>query len=135
MLARNKQRLNRTAVLLGTISLCLSAGGCTASPASGGSTANPSSAIPSALTIDITIADGHVDPNGQEIEASVGQGVILYVKSDIDDELHAHVGLDGPAFAVYSGQTTTGNFKLRIPGTFLVESHRLGKPIVILNVR
>ena len=80
MLARSKQGLSRTALLLGAVTLCLFVGGCTASPASGGSTANPSSAVPSALRIDITIADGQVDPNGKEVEASVGQGVILYVK-------------------------------------------------------
>ena len=126
---------SRTALLLGALTLRIFVGGCTASPASGGSTANPSSAVPSALRIDITIADGQVDPNGKEVEASVGQGVILYVKSDVDDELHAHMGLDAPAFAVYSGQTTRGSFALRAPGTFLVESHHLGRAIVILNVR
>jgi hypothetical protein len=46
--------------------------GRTASPTSGGSAANPASATPSTLTIDITIADGQVDPNGEQIKATVG---------------------------------------------------------------
>jgi hypothetical protein len=45
------------------------------------------------------------------------------------------MGLDGYVLAVYSGQTTTGGFRLRAPGSFLVESHQLGKTMVILNVR
>jgi hypothetical protein len=100
----------------------------------GGSTATPSAATPSTLTIDITIADGNTDPIGLEVDASVGQVVILNVKSDIDDELHAHMGLDGyPPRGVFR-PTTTGRFRLRAPGTFLVESHYLGKTIVIMNV-
>jgi hypothetical protein len=38
------------------------------------------------LTIDITIADGNVDPSGEQIQASVGQEAILNVKSYIDEE-------------------------------------------------
>ena len=90
---------------------------------------------PSTLTIDITIANGAVDPDRQEIEVPVGQAVILNVKSDIDDELHAHMGLDGYALTVRAGQRTSGGFRLRAPGSFVVESHYLGKTIVILNVR
>ena len=58
----------------------------------------------STLTIDITIADGNVDPSGEQLQASVGQGVILNVKSDIDEELHAHVGLDGYVLRVWGAR-------------------------------
>jgi hypothetical protein len=120
--------------LLGVLGLCLIVSGRTASPTSR-SAANPASATPSTLTIEITIADGNVDPNGEQIQASVGQGVILNVKSDIDEELHAHMGLDSYALTVWGGQPTTAGFRLRAPGSFVVESHHLGKTIVILNVR
>ena len=76
----------------------------------------------------------NVDPSGEQLLASVGQGVILNVKSDMDEELHAHVGLDGYVLRVWGGQTTTAGFRLRGPGSFVVESHRLRKTIVILNV-
>jgi hypothetical protein len=108
--------------------------GGSASSTGGGSAASPASATPSAITIDITIADGRAEPNGEEIDASVGQGVILNVASDVDDELHAHMGLDGFGLTVWAGQSTSGGFWLRGPGTFVVESHRLGTTIVILNV-
>ena len=75
--------------------------GRTASPTSGGSAANPASATPSTLTIDITIADGQVDPNGEHIKATVGPRVILNVQSYIDEELHAQMGLDSYALTVW----------------------------------
>ena len=43
--------------------------------------------------------------------------------------------IDGYALRVWGGQTTTAEFRLRGPGSFVVESHRLRKTIVILDVR
>jgi hypothetical protein len=135
MSARFRQTLAGTAFLLGVLALCLIFSGHTTSPTSGGSAANAASTTPSTLTIDITVADGKVDPDGQAIDVPVGQAVILNVKSDRDEELHAHMGLDGYALTVRAGQRTTGGFRLRAPGSFVVESHYLRKTIVILNVR
>ena len=132
MSARFRQTLAGTAFLLGVLALCLIFSG---RASSGESAAGAASATPSTVTVDITIADGTVDPDQEEIEVPVGQAVILNVRSDIDDELHAHMGLDGYALTVWAGQQSTGGFRLRAPGSFVVESHRLGKTIVILNVR
>jgi len=135
MSARSRQKLVAAAFLVGVLGLWLILSGRTASPIGGGSAAKPASTPSSTLTIDITIADGNVDPSGEQLQASVDQGVILNVKSDIDEELHAHVGLDGYVLRVWGGQTTTAGFRLRGPGSLVVESHRLRKTIVILNVR
>ncbi len=135
MSARSRQKLVAAAFLVGVLGLWLILSGRTASPIGGGSAAKPASTPSSTHTIDITIADGNVDPSGEQLQASVGQGVILNVKSDMDEELHAHVGLDGYVLRVWGGQTTTAEFRLRGPGSFVVESHRLRKTIVILNVR
>ena len=132
MSVRFRQTLAGTAFLLGVLALCLIFSGRTSSGESAAATA---SARPSTLTVDITIADGTVDPDQEEIEVPVGQAVLLKVKSDVDDELHAHMGLDGYAITVRAGQQSTGGFRLRSLGSFVVESHRLGKTIVILNVR
>jgi hypothetical protein len=99
-------------------------------PASGSSIASPA-----ALTINIKIANGKVDPNGKKIDASVGQEVILQVTSDMDDEIHAHTGGAGYELEVKANEPTTGTFTLPTPGSFEVESHHLEKIIVILNVR
>jgi hypothetical protein len=72
------------AIRAGAVALWLALGASTTSPTSGGSTAlpaavrsgpvwGPSPATPSALTINITIANRKVDPNWEEIDASLGQ--------------------------------------------------------------
>ena len=137
---------DRAAALLAvTVGLCLALGACTTSPtgeatapssaAVSSAPASGSAATPSALTINIRIANGKVDPNGKKIDASVGQEVILQVTSDMDDEIHAHTGGAGYEMEVKANEPTTGTFTLPGPGSFEVESHHLEKIIVILNVR
>ena len=135
MSARFRQALVATAFLLGVLALSLILGGRVTSPTSGGSAGNMTSATPSALTIDITITGGQIDPDRAEIDVPVGQAVILNVKSDTDDELHAHMGLEGYALTVSAGQRATGEFRPRAPGSFVVESHQLARTIVTLHVR
>lgn len=121
----------------GAVFGCLLTVGCTSAP-------GPTQATPSAparsvatapLAIDITIAGGQVEPNGRKIDVKVGQAVVLSVRSDADDEIHAHIGGDGYELAVKAGQPTTGRFTLDSAGSFEVESHHLEKVIVILNAR
>jgi hypothetical protein len=90
---------------------------------------------PGALTVDITIAGGKVNPNGEKIKIAVGQKVILNVTSDEDDEIHAHTDGDGYELAVKAGKSAKGSFTIDSPGSYEVESHHLGKVIVILNAR
>jgi plastocyanin len=126
------------AVALLGVAGCTSAPAPAASPSSASSSAAAGSpdASPAAdaLRIDITIAGGQVTPSGKKISAKVGQQVVLSVTSDIADEVHAHTGGDGHELEVPAGKTTTGTFTLDQPGSFEVESHHLGKIIVILNV-
>jgi hypothetical protein len=110
--------------------------GAAPSPESSSAAGGSSAATPDAgaLRIDITIAGGQVTPSGKKITAKVGQQVMLSVTSDAADEVHAHTGGDGYELEVPAGKTTTGSFTLDQPGSFEVESHHLGKIIVILNV-
>jgi heme/copper-type cytochrome/quinol oxidase subunit 2 len=87
------------------------------------------------VTIDITIADGQVSPNGKKIDVEVGQTIVLKVTSDEHDEVHAHTEGDGYELEVPAGTTVTGEFELNAPGSYEVESHHLDKVIVILNAR
>jgi hypothetical protein len=131
----------RRAVIAAGAVVALTLAGCTSAP-TGPGTATPSaaasgSASPSGqvLTLTITIRGGKVTPNGEKIDARVGQQVVMNVTSDIDDEVHAHTGGDGYELDVPAGKPTTGTFTLTSPGSFEVESHHLGKVIVILNAR
>lgn len=102
-----------------------------------GRTASPSvtSEPANQVAIDITIADGQVKPNGAKMRVKVGQRVVLNVTSDEHDEIHAHTSGDGFSLEVPAGKKVTGSFTLTSPGSYEVESHHLGKIIVILNAR
>jgi hypothetical protein len=105
---------------------------------SGSATPTPSesSAAADQLTIDITIADGQVTPNGKKLDVKVGQTIVLNVTSDEHDEVHAHTGEgDGYELEAPAGKKVSGTFSLDAPGSYEVESHHLEKVIVILNAR
>ena len=87
------------------------------------------------VTIDITIADGQVSPNGDKIDIELGQTIVLNVTSDEADEIHAHTDSDGFELEVAAGKKVTGEFEINSPGSYQVESHHLEKTIVILNAR
>ena len=94
-----------------------------------------SSSNANAVVIDITIANRQVTPNGQKLNVSRGQKVIMHVTSDMDDEIHAHTGGDGYELEVTAGKPATGSFVVSDSGSFEIESHHLEKIIAILNVR
>jgi plastocyanin len=106
----------------------------TASPTASATPSPPATSEPAdQVTIDITIADGQVSPNGDKVKVKVGQPVVLNVTSDQHDEIHAHTSEDGFSLDVPAGKKVTGSFTLTSPGSYEVESHHLEKTIVILN--
>jgi heme/copper-type cytochrome/quinol oxidase subunit 2 len=106
-----------------------------ASPSSTPTPTPSETAAADAVTIDITIADGQVSPNGKKIDVEVGQTIVLNVTSDEADEIHAHTEGDGFELEVAAGKKVTGEFELNSPGSYEVESHHLEKTIAILNAR
>ena len=125
------------------LSLCLALAACggaaatpgATTPASTPSASASSSSDANAVVIDITIANRQVTPNGQKLNVSRGQTVIMHVTSDMDDEIHAHTGGDGYELEVTAGKPATGSFVASDLGSFEIESHHLEKIIAILNVR
>jgi FtsP/CotA-like multicopper oxidase with cupredoxin domain len=111
------------------------------SPAASTGSSSSSAATPSpapdanAVTIDVTIKDGQVQPNGKKIDVSKGQTVVLNVTSDADDEIHAHTSGDGYELEVTADKPAAGKFVAADTGSFEVESHHLEKIIAILVVR
>jgi len=108
----------------------------TSPSASASATTAGSPSIPAdAVIINITVADKQVSPNGEKINVTKGQTVVLNVTSDADDEIHAHNSGDGYELEVKAGEPTTGQFVAADTGSFEVESHHLEKVIAILVVR
>ena len=105
--------------------------------ASTSATPTPSeSSAADSVTIDITIADGQVTPNGKKIDVAVGKTIVLNVISDEHDEVHAHTDdADGYELEAPAGKKVSGRFSVNVPGSYEVESHHLEKVIVILNAR
>lgn len=83
--------------------------------------------------IEVTLAGGKVTPNGEKIEAKVGDVITFVITSDHDDEVHIH-GID-VEIPVQAGKTVTKQVTLDQAGSFEVESHEPAKVIVVLNVR
>jgi hypothetical protein len=99
---------------------------------------SPSTSVPGAadvVTLDISIKDDQVSPNGEKVDVAKGQTVKMTVTSDSDDEIHAHTGGEGFELEVMAGKPATGEFVASEAGSFEVESHHLEKIIVILVVR
>lgn len=83
-------------------------------------------------TVEITISDGSVTPNGERVEVHAGQPIELVVKADEAGELHVH---SSPEQELEYGAGTT-NLKLTLdqPGVVDVESHDPKAVIVQLEV-
>jgi hypothetical protein len=88
-----------------------------------------------AVTVAISIAGGEVDPAGKQVEATVGQTVVLVVDSDAAEELHVHSAPDDHEFAIEPGQNQTFRFPVEQPGQFDIETHDTGVLVAQLVVR
>jgi hypothetical protein len=97
----------------------------------GGSPGPPPAA---GLDVDITIANGQVNPSNAELQAKVKQPISLHVTSDATDELHVHSTPDHK-FQVAAAPNQTFQFSVDVPGTVEVELHHLKRTIATIQVR
>ena len=103
-----------------------------ASPTAAGAS---SSHVARSLNIDITIRAGDVSPSGHKLDVIRGDTIELEIDSDQDDTIHAHTADGGYTVKVHAGQLARGQFTASDTGSFEIESHKLDKIIIILNVR
>ncbi len=130
------RRLPVLAATLLVATLSLSACGGTAedaAPSGSASSAAPSSAAPSSgTTVDITIKDGKVTPNGERVKAELGSPVTLRIDADTSGEIHVH---STPEQEIeFEKGTSTHQLTLDQPGIVDVEDHALEQVIVQLQV-
>jgi plastocyanin len=84
------------------------------------------------VTVDVTVANGKVNPSGATIKVKAGQTVLFKVISDADDELHIH-GYD-KELELSPGKPASVKFTANMKGTFEVETHKSGKLVAKLVV-
>ncbi|MEU8223992.1 cupredoxin domain-containing protein [Kribbella sp. NPDC048915] len=84
------------------------------------------------VTVDITVANGKVNPSGATIKVKAGQSVLVKAVSDADEELHIH-GYD-KELELTPGKPASVKFTANMKGTFEVETHHSGKLVAKLVV-
>ena len=147
------------AALLPTLGMLVLAG-CGGSDSSGGTSPSPSpsatatdlptSATPSApntsspsntadpsgeqadVTINVTVANGKVNPRGATIKVKAGQTVLVTAVSDAEDEVHIH-DYD-KELPLTPGKPASVKFTANMKGTFEIETHESGKLVAKLVV-
>ncbi len=92
-----------------------------------------SSAAPTGVVVDITFDGDTVDPNGERIQAKVGEPVTLNVDADAAGELHVHSTPEQEI--AYDAGTSTHEVTFDQPGIVEIESHDLDKVVVQVEVR
>jgi len=114
-----------------------------ATPATSSSTEPTAAAAPSAATsppseaagpvVNVTIAAGVVTPTNAEVEARVGQPIVLEVSSDATDSIHVH-SIPERVFDVQPLPGQRFEFTVGIPGRVDVELHDLNRTVVTIAV-
>ena len=84
------------------------------------------------VTVNVTVANGKVNPSGSTIKVKAGQKVLVTAISDAPDELHIH-GYD-KELALAPGKTASVTFTADMKGTFEIETHESGKLVAKLVV-
>ncbi|ADB30751.1 hypothetical protein Kfla_1656 [Kribbella flavida DSM 17836] len=84
------------------------------------------------VTVNVTVANGKVNPSGQSVKVQAGQTVLITAVSDAKDELHVH-GYD-KELALEPGKPASVTFTANMKGTFEVETHESGKLVAKLVV-
>ena len=97
---------------------------------------DPGSSGPSdeAVVVDIAIKDGKVTPQGDRVDAKVGQTITLHITSDADEEIHVHSEPEHE-YEVKAGDDVKESFTVETPGQVAVEAHHLDATIVELVVK
>ncbi len=122
--------MRRTLIVLATLVMtALSLTACSGGSSDGSGSSTGSSG---GTTIDITIKDGKVTPNGDRVKSKLGAPVTLKIDADTAGEIHVH---STPEQEIEYGQgSTTKKLTIDKPGIVDIEDHELDQVIVQLQV-
>jgi ABC-type glycerol-3-phosphate transport system substrate-binding protein len=91
-------------------------------------------APPEQLAIDVTIKGGKVTPTNEQLQAEVGEPIVVRVDSDATDELHVH-STPEHSFDVGIGPGQSFQFTVSVPGRVDIELHQLHATVATIQVR
>ncbi|HEX5862368.1 MAG TPA: hypothetical protein VFY58_11020 [Nocardioides sp.] len=103
----------------------------TSSPAEPEETSSPDD--DDTATIEITVSNGSVSPNGERVEIDAGQPIELIVKADEAGEIHVH-STPEQEYEYGNGTTTLKLTPIERPGVVEVETHHPQLVVVQLEV-
>ena len=98
-----------------------------------GTDSGSGSSEPTGVVVDITFQGDTVDPNGERIDAKVGEPVTLNIDADAPGELHIHSTPEQQV--AFKAGTSTHKVTFDQPGVVDVESHELDKVVIQVEVR
>jgi hypothetical protein len=125
---RNQHPVRSLLVVLTTLVVA----GTTLTSCSDDSGSTQGSGSGSGTSIDITIKDGKVTPNGERVKAKVGSPITLKIDADRAGEIHVH---STPEQEIeFAKGTSTKKLTIKQPGIVDVEDHALEQVIVQLQV-
>jgi hypothetical protein len=90
-------------------------------------------APPERTSLDVTIKGGEVTPTNTQLDAQVGEPVVIRVNSDVADQLHVHSNPEH-TFAIAPSNGQSFQFTVDVPGRVDVELHNLHTTIVTITV-
>lgn len=131
-----------TALLLAGCGGATDSGATSSSSAAAGGSASSTSipqlsdqqAPPEQLVVDVTIKGGKVTPTNEQLQAKVGDPIVLRVDSDAADQLHVHSNPEH-TFAVEPKPGQSFQFTVTVPGKVDVELHELNRTIASIAVQ
>src|SRR3954447_19973152 len=98
-------------------------GSATSSTSASTGASSPSPSASTGTSIDITIKDGKVTPNGERVTAEVGEPVTLNIDADTAGELHVHSTPEQEL--EFPRGVSTKMLTIDQPGVVDVEDHEL----------
>ena len=91
-------------------------------------------APPERLLVDVTIKGGKVTPTDEQLQAKVGNPIVVRIDSDVVDQLHVKSNPEH-LFTVQPQANQSFQFTVTVPGTFDVELKQLNRTIATITVQ
>lgn len=111
------------------------AGSSSAAPAmTGAPQMTDQQAPPERVIVDVTIKGGQVTPTNEQLQAKVGDPIVVKVDSDAADQLHVHSNPEH-TFDIEPKSGQSFQFTVAVPGKVDVELHQLNRTIATITVQ